>query len=65
MGAFWNPSGGIVVKDKELSNKEGLALKPRRKSWTVNPRSRSSPQRHCLDNIWITVSALFACIGSG
>jgi hypothetical protein len=22
MGAFWNPSGGIIVQDKEPSNKE-------------------------------------------
>lgn len=61
MGAFWNPSGGTIVSDSELSNKEKLVLKQSRKrKWTENPQFRFSPLRHWLENIKITVSALFS-----
>jgi hypothetical protein len=61
MGAFWNPSGGIIVKDRELSNKEGLALKQRkRRKWTGNPQYPFSPLKHWFENIWITVWALLS-----
>ena len=59
MGAFWNPSGGIVTSEKNLSNKEVLVLK-QRKIRAGNPLYRFSPLRNCLENIWITVLALFS-----
>jgi len=51
MGAFWNPSGGMIVNGKRLSKKEVAILK---RNWSEHTRFSISLLQRCWCKItWL------------